>query len=235
MRAASTVVSGRVHKVCAVAGPASVPAPRKGAGPYAFDNAVRRAGFARVAGLDEAGRGACAGPLYAAAVVLAPSTRIAELADSKLLSPSARDRVEARIKRLAVAWAVSAVDVEEIDELGLHRANLIAFRRAWLRLSVRADYALCDGFVPGGLGRPELAVWKGDRVSASIAAASVLAKCARDRHMVELHRDHPEFGFDVHKGYTTAAHRAALAEHGPSPVHRHRFITVRRAIREGAA
>ena len=89
--------------------------------------------------------------------------------------------------------------------------------------------------VPGGLGRPQLAVWKGDMVSATIAAASVLAKCARDREMVALHARHPEYGFDVHKGYTTSAHRDALAQFGPSPVHRHRFITVRRAIREGAA
>ncbi len=218
-----------------MAGPGSIRVPRKGAGPYAFDNAVRKAGFTLVAGLDEAGRGACAGPLYAAAVVLSPHTRIAELADSKLLSPAVRERVEARVKRLALAWAVSAIDVAEIDEVGLHRANLLAFRRAWLRLAVSPDYALCDGFVPGGLGRPELAVWKGDQVSATIAAASVLAKCARDRHMVQLHESLPQYGFDEHKGYTTAAHRAALAVHGPSPVHRHRFITVRRAIREGAA
>ena len=108
--------------------------PRKGAGPYAFDNAVRRAGFPLVAGLDEAGRGACAGPLYAAAVVLAPHTRISELADSKLLTPAARERVEERVKRLAVAWAVAAIDVAELDEIGLHRANLVAFRRAWQRL-----------------------------------------------------------------------------------------------------
>ena len=213
----------------------SVPVPRKGAGPYAFDNAVRRAGFEAVAGLDEAGRGACAGPLYAAAVILAPHTRIAELADSKLLTPAARERVEERVKRLAVAWAVSAIDVAELDEIGLHRANLLAFRRAWLRLPVIPDYALCDGFVPGGLGRPELAVWKGDQVSATIAAASVLAKCARDRHMTALHESYPQYGFDVHKGYTTPAHRDALAAHGPSAVHRYRFITVRRAIREGAA
>ncbi|HUM87604.1 MAG TPA: ribonuclease HII [Actinomycetota bacterium] len=216
-------------------GPSALPVPRKGAGPYAFDNAVRRAGFPHVAGLDEAGRGACAGPLYAAAVVLAPHTRISELADSKLLTPAARERVEERVKRLAVAWAVAAIDVAELDEIGLHRANLVAFRRAWQRLPVRPDYALCDGFVPGGLGRPQLAVWKGDMVSATIAAASVLAKCARDREMVALHQRHPEYGFDVHKGYTTSAHRDALAQFGPSPVHRHRFITVRRAIREGAA
>lgn len=218
-----------------VGGPGSIPLPRKGAGPYAFDNAVRKAGFPMVAGLDEAGRGACAGPLYAAAVVLAPNTRIAELADSKLLTPAARERVAARVKRLAIAWAVSAIDVVELDETGLHRANLMAFRRAWLRLPVTPDYALCDGFVPGGLGRPELAVWKGDQVSATIAAASVLAKCARDRHMTELHQQYPHYGFDEHKGYATAAHRQALAAHGPSSVHRHRFITVRRAIREGAA
>ncbi len=219
----------------AVVGPLTIPAPRKGAGPYAFDNAVRRAGFHSVGGLDEAGRGACAGPLYAAAVVLAPHTRIAELADSKLLTPAARERVEERVKRLAVAWAVAAVGVDELDEIGLHRANLVAFRRAWQRLPRVPDYALCDGFVPGGLGRPQLAVWKGDMVSATIAAASVLAKCARDRDMVTLHDTYPEYGFDVHKGYTTPAHRRALEVHGPSPVHRHRFITVRRAIREGAA
>lgn len=216
-------------------GPSTIPAPRKGAGPYAFDNAVRRAGFGQVAGLDEAGRGACAGPLYAAAVVLAPHTRIAELADSKLLTPATRERVEERVKRLALAWAVASVDVAELDEIGLHRANLVAFRRAWQRLAFTPDYALCDGFVPGGLGRPQLAVWKGDLVSATIAAASVLAKCARDREMVALHQRHPEYGFDVHKGYTTPAHRRALTAYGPSPVHRHRFITVRRAIREGAA
>jgi ribonuclease HII len=204
-------------------------------GPYAFDNAVRRAGFPLLAGLDEAGRGACAGPLYAAAVILSGSTRIAELADSKLLTPSTRERVEARVKRHALAWSVAVVEVGEIDEVGLHRANLMAFRRAWVRLTQQPDYALCDGFVAGGLGRPELAVWKGDQVSATIAAASVLAKCARDRHMLALHAEHPRYGFDGHKGYTTAAHRAALAEHGPSRVHRHRFITVRRAIREGAA
>lgn len=209
--------------------------PRKGSGPYAFDNAVRKAGFPLVAGLDEAGRGACAGPLYAGAVILAPGTRVAELADSKLLTPAARDRVEQRVKRLALAWAVASVEVAELDEIGLHRANLLAFRRAWLRLPVAADYALCDGFVPGGLGRPELAVWKGDQVSATIAAASVLAKCARDRVMNGLHTAFPEYGFDEHKGYTTPAHRTALAEHGPCDVHRHRFITVRRAIREGAA
>lgn len=216
-------------------GACSVPVPRRGAGPYAFDNAVRRAGFEAVAGLDEAGRGACAGPLYAAAVILAPHTRIAELADSKLLTPAARERVEERVKRLALAWAVSAIDVAELDEIGLHRANLLAFRRAWMRLGVLPDYALCDGFVPGGLGRPELAVWKGDQVSATIAAASVLAKCARDRHMKTLHEVYPQYGFDVHKGYTTPAHREALAAHGPSAVHRYRFITVRRAVREGAA
>jgi ribonuclease HII len=218
-----------------VIGPGSVPAPRKGAGPYAFDNAVRRAGFGVVAGLDEAGRGACAGPLYAAAVILAPQTRVAELADSKLLTPAARERVEQRVKRLAVAWAVASVDVAELDEIGLHRANLLAFRRAWMRLPVTPDYALCDGFVPGGLGRPELGVWKGDQVSATIAAASVLAKCARDRHMDSLHALYPEYGFEEHKGYTTPAHRRALAAFGPSPVHRYRFITVRRALREGAA
>lgn len=216
-------------------GPGCVPAPRKGAGPYAFDNAVRRAGFARVGGLDEAGRGACAGPLYAAAVVLAPGTRIAELADSKLLTAAARERVETRVKRLAQSWAVACVEADELDEIGLHRANLLAFRRAWLRLGELPDYALCDGFVPGGLGRPELAVWKGDQVSATIAAASVLAKCARDRVMTDLHEQYPQYGFDEHKGYTTPAHRRALLQYGPSPVHRHRFVTVRRAIREGAA
>lgn len=168
-------------------------------------------------------------------MILPPGVRIAELADSKLLTPETRERVEGRIKDKAQAWAVSFIDVAELDDIGLHRANLLAFRRAWARLSPTADYALCDGFVPGGLGRPELGVWKGDQVSASIAAASVLAKCARDRHMVTLHDEYPQYGFAVHKGYTTASHREALAHHGPSAVHRHRFITVRRAIREGAA
>lgn len=212
-----------------------IPVPRKGAGPYAFDNAVRKAGFDRVVGLDEAGRGACAGRLYAAAVILAPGTRIAELDDSKALTRAARERVEARVQRLAVAWSVASVDVAELDAIGLHRGNLLAFRRAWLRLPLPGDYALCDGFVPGGLGSPQLAVWKGDQVSATIAAASVLAKCARDRHMDILDRQYPEYGFAHHKGYTTAEHRQTLSQYGPCAVHRHRFITVRRAIREGAA
>lgn len=207
--------------------------PRPGL--YAYDNAVRRAGFEHVAGLDEAGRGACAGPLVAAAVVLRPGTRIRELDDSKALSATTRERVATRIRRLALAWSVGEVTVEEIDGMGLHRANLLAFRRAWTRLSMLPDFALCDGFAPHGLGRPELAVWKGDNVSASIAAASVVAKVTRDQVLSRLDARHPQYGFVVHKGYATPAHQQALARHGPSPVHRHSFITVQRLTREGAA
>ena len=204
---------------------------RRDAGIYGYERALRRAGLDPIAGVDEAGRGACAGPLVAGAVVLPPGRAgiVPGLADSKLLTEKARERVYAQVLRRALAWSVVVIGNEECDRLGMHVANVEALRRAVARLEVRPSYVLTDGFPVDGLEVPGLAVWKGDRVAACIAAASVIAKVTRDRIMTELHDDWPAYEFAVHKGYITETHAAALERHGPSPVHRMRFVNVRRA------
>jgi ribonuclease HII len=151
------------------------------------------------------------------------------LADSKLLTAAARDRVHAEVLDRALAWSVVVVPVEDLDERGMHVTNIEALRRAVSSLDPGPDYVLTDGFPVPGLATPTLAVWKGDRVAACVAAASVLAKVTRDRMMAELHEAWPQYGFDVHKGYSTAAHDAALRAHGPCPHHRRRFVNVVRA------
>ena len=207
---------------------------RRDAGIYGYERALRRQGLDPVAGVDEAGRGACAGPLVAAAVVLPAGARgvVPGLADSKLLTARARERCYDEVVRRAEAWTVVVVSPEECDRLGMHVANVEALRRALARLEVRPSYVLTDGFPVDGLEVPGLAMWKGDRVAACIAAASVLAKVTRDRLMVDLHERYPAYDFATHTGYVTASHAAALEEHGPCEVHRRRFVNVRRA--EGA-
>jgi ribonuclease HII len=197
-------------------------------GLYAMERALRRRGFAGVAGADEAGRGACAGPLVAAAVLLPAGRRgeIDGLADSKLLTPAARERVYVQVIERAVAHAVVVVPAAEVDARGLHVCNLAAMRRALATLPVRPDYVLTDGFPVDGLDAPGLAVWKGDQVAACVAAASVLAKVTRDRIMVELAETYPEYGFDEHKGYATPEHSAALDRYGPCAVHRFSYANV---------
>ncbi len=204
---------------------------RRDAGLYGYERALRRAGMALVAGVDEAGRGACAGPLVAGAAILKPgkSGEIPGLADSKLLTEKARERVYAHVVKKALAWSVVVIESEECDRLGMHVANVEALRRAVALLEVPAEYVLTDGLRVDGLGVPGLAVWKGDRVAACISAASVLAKVTRDRIMVDLDREHPAYDFKTHKGYITDGHAAALIEHGPCPQHRMRFVNVRRA------
>ena len=202
---------------------------RRDAGLYGFERALRRHGLDPVAGVDEAGRGACAGPLVAGACILHPGSVIPGLADSKLLTEKARERVYGHIVRRAAAWSVVVIPNEECDRLGMHVANVEALRRAVALLSTLPGYVLTDGFPVDGLGVPGLAVWKGDRVAACVAAASVIAKVTRDRIMLDLDRDWPEYDFKTHKGYITDVHAAALSEHGPSPVHRMRFVNVRRA------
>jgi ribonuclease HII len=201
---------------------------RADGGLYAMERALRRRGFTHVAGADEAGRGACAGPLVAAAVVLPAGRRgeIDELSDSKLLTPAARERVYAQVVDRAVAHAVVMVPAAEVDARGLHVCNLAALRRALATLAVRPDYVLTDGFPVDGLDVPGLAVWKGDQVAACVAAASVLAKVTRDRIMVELAGAYPQYGFDEHKGYVTPEHNAALRRHGPCAVHRLSYANV---------
>ena len=204
---------------------------RRDAGLYGYERALRRAGLDPIAGVDEAGRGACAGPLVAAAVILPEGRRgeVPGLADSKLLTPLARARCYDQVVRRALAWSVVVVEPEECDRIGMHVANVEALRRALARLDVRPSYVLTDGFPVDGLEVPGLAVWKGDRVAACIAAASVIAKVTRDRIMTDLDAVYPEYDFATHKGYITASHTAALEERGPCPVHRRRFVNVRRA------
>jgi ribonuclease HII len=196
-----------------------------------MERSLRRRGFSAVAGADEAGRGACAGPLVAAACVLPAGRRgkVPELADSKLLTAAARKRVYDEVLERAVAWSVVVIPVADLDARGMHVTNIEALRRAVWNLDPEPDYVLTDGFPVPGLARPGLAVWKGDRVAACVAAASVLAKVTRDRMMLELHERWPEYDFAGHKGYITGVHSAALERHGPCPEHRMRFVNVRTA------
>lgn len=205
--------------------------PRRDGGLAAYETVLGRAGFAPVAGIDEAGRGACAGPLVVAAVVLDPASirRMPGLADSKLLSPGAREDAYEQVLRRAIDWHVVVIGSDQIDATGLHVCNVSGMRRACAGLRAKPGYVLTDGFPVRGLGAPALAVWKGDRVTASVAAASVLAKVSRDRMMRDLHERYPQYGFDRHKGYVTDEHVSALAEHGPSPAHRYSFVNVVRA------
>jgi ribonuclease HII len=202
-----------------------------------MERSLRRRGFTAVAGADEVGRGACAGPLVAAACVLPAGQRgrVPGLADSKLLTPAARERVYDEVVERAVAWSVVTIPVADLDARGMHVTNLEALRRAVSNLDPGPDYVLTDGFPVPGLARPGLAVWKGDRVAACVAAASVLAKVTRDRMMLELHERWPEYDFAGHKGYITDVHSAALERHGPCPEHRMRFVNVRTARAAHAA
>ncbi len=196
-----------------------------------MERSLRSRGFSVVAGADEAGRGACAGPLVAAACVLPAGKRgrVPGLADSKLLTPASRERVYAEVVDRALTWSVVTIPVADLDARGMHVTNIEALRRAVLNLDPEPDYVLTDGFPVPGLARPGLAVWKGDRVAACVAAASVLAKVTRDRMMLELHERWPEYDFAGHKGYITDVHSAALDRHGPCPEHRMRFVNVRSA------
>jgi ribonuclease HII len=197
-------------------------------GIYALERALQRRGFPQVAGADEAGRGACAGPLVAAAAILPPGRRgeIDGLTDSKLLTPLARERIYAAVVEVAVAWSVVIIPPDEVDRRGLHVCNISAMRRALASLAARPAYVLTDGFPVDGLGTPGLAVWKGDQVAACVAAASVVAKVTRDRIMKELDQVHPQYGFAEHKGYVTPEHSAALHEHGPCAEHRFSYVNV---------
>lgn len=196
--------------------------PRTGAR-RTIENAFRRAGFVHVAGVDEVGRGCLAGPVTAGAVILDPSRHVAGLADSKLLSPQARERLSECILEHAVAWAIGEVGPGEIDRLNIHRASLEAMRRAVLALSPLPSLVLVDAFHIPGLSMAQRGIVHGDRRCAAIAAASILAKVHRDRGMLALHREDPRYGFDRHKGYATAEHLAAVSQFGYSAVHRRSF------------
>jgi ribonuclease HII len=211
--------------------------PRRNAGLAAYENSLARAGLSPVAGIDEAGRGACAGPLVVAAVVLDSRSlrKLPGLADSKLLTERAREEMYPDILHRALDWHAVVIPEGEIDAVGLHVCNIQGMRRALAGLRIMPGYALTDGFPVPGLGVPALAVWKGDRVAASVAAASIVAKVTRDRMMRELGERYPVYGFSRHKGYVTDEHLRALREHGPSPVHRRSFRCVPAAGAAGLA
>jgi ribonuclease HII len=202
--------------------------PRRGTGLTGYERVLVRAGFGPVAGVDEAGRGACAGPLVVAAVALdrLESTRWAQVADSKALTVKAREAAYQRITESALAWHVVVIEPADIDKHGLHVCNVAGMRRALAGLSASPGYVLTDGFAVPGLAVPALAMWKGDQVAVCVAAASIVAKVTRDRMMSGLHAEYPQYGFSRHKGYSTPSHMAALDKHGPSPVHRRSFVNV---------
>lgn len=208
------------------------PVVRSENGLWALERVLQRSGFRNVAGADEAGRGACAGPLVVAAVVLPEGKRgeVPGLADSKLLTEAAREQAYDQVVRRALSWSVVVVPSTDVDRCGLHVMNVRAMRQAVLRLDPCPSYVLTDGFAIGGMPAPALAVWKGDRVAACVAAASVVAKVTRDRIMRELHERFPEYDFAQHKGYITPEHTVALQEHGPCPQHRFSYVNVRAAV-----
>jgi ribonuclease HII len=183
-----------------------------------------------VCGVDEAGRGPLAGPVYAAAVILGPGAPIDGLADSKVLSARTRESLRARIESTAIAWAVASASVEEIDAINILQASLLAMRRAVQQLGCVPGRVLVDGLHCPPLQCPARAVVGGDAAVAEISAASILAKTARDRHMLELDALHPGYGFARNKGYSTRDHLDALRRIGPSPVHRRSFAPVRDAV-----
>jgi ribonuclease HII len=203
--------------------------PRRNVGLSAYERVLGRAGLSPVAGVDEAGRGACAGPLVVAAVILKPSriAKLTELDDSKALTAKARNVVYRQIMDAALDWSVITIAAADIDRLGLHVCNVAGMRRALAALQSKPGYVLTDGFPVRGLAVPTLAMWKGDQVAACVAAASVIAKVTRDAMMCELDKSYPLYGFARHKGYSTRSHMRALDEHGPSAEHRRSFVNVR--------
>lgn len=181
-------------------------------------------GFQVICGVDEAGRGPLAGPVCAAAVILPANLQIAGLNDSKKLTDKRRRELFPIIKEQAIAYGIGLASHEEIDEINILQATYLAMERAIAQLSVKPDMALIDGNRAKDFGIPVRTVVKGDSLSASIAAASILAKVTRDDLMLEAAQAYPQYQFDVHKGYGTKAHYAALTEYGPSPIHRMTFL-----------
>lgn len=181
-------------------------------------------GIGVICGVDEAGRGPLAGPVYAAAVILPRDLVIPGLTDSKKLSDKKRRELFPIIQEQAVAFGIGVASEKEIDEINILQATFLAMKRAMEQLTVRPDLALIDGNRETDFGLPVKTVVKGDSLSASIAAASILAKVSRDDYMLELAKKYPQYGFDIHKGYGTKAHYQALREFGPADVHRMTFL-----------
>ena len=191
---------------------------------YTIENQLHNEGFSVVCGVDEAGRGPLCGPVFAAACILPDGLVLEGLNDSKKLTPKKRDKLFDLICENAIAYCIASASVEEIDQLNILEADLLAMRRAIDGLSLKADFALIDGNIARGFQIPARAIIGGDAKSPSIAAASILAKVARDRDCIELDEKYPQYGIAKHKGYGTKQHMDALRTYGPSPIHRKQFI-----------
>jgi ribonuclease HII len=193
-----------------------------------IESTLITSGIKRIAGVDEAGRGPCAGPLVIAAVILKDpfAPELSEVRDSKELSETMREKLFDVVIEQALSYSIIEISVEEIDSFGVHKSNLEGMRRAINSLEVIPEYVLTDGYAIEGLAIPNLAVWKGDQVAVSISAASILAKVYRDREMVKLDSKYPGYGLARHKGYITAAHTKALGELGVTDIHRKSFANI---------
>ena len=191
---------------------------------YNIERSLIDKGYTYVCGVDEAGRGPICGPVVAAACILPVGLYIEGLNDSKKLTAKKREAIFDKIIENALAYSIAEASVEEIDELNILEADMLAMRRAIEGLSIKADYALIDGNVSHGFPIPTMTVIHGDATSPSIAAASILAKVTRDRMCEEMDKQYPMYGIAKHKGYGTKQHMEALREHGPSPIHRKKFI-----------
>jgi ribonuclease HII len=194
---------------------------------WAYEKDLWASGYRLVAGVDEVGRGPLAGPVVAAAVVLPASFRHEEIKDSKLLSARKRKELAPLLEKESLGWAVAAVDEREIERINILQATLLAMARAVRSLLTRPDYLLVDALRLPAIELPQKAIVKGDRLSASIAAASILAKVSRDRIMEKYHEHYPRYNFHRHKGYGTAEHREAIRRFGPCPIHRRTFRGVK--------
>jgi len=193
-----------------------------------IEQTLLKAGIKNIAGVDEAGRGPCAGPLVLASVILNDplSKLLVDVRDSKELSESKREELFDVVVKNSITYSIIEVSVEEIDAIGLHKCNIEGMRRAINALEITPDYVLTDGYPIPGLTTPNLAVWKGDQVAISISAASILAKVYRDRIMIKLDKEFPNYGLANHKGYITASHTAAIKEFGVLPIHRKSFANI---------
>ena len=193
-----------------------------------IEQTLLKAGIKNIAGVDEAGRGPCAGPLVLASVILKDplSKALKEVRDSKELSEAKREELFDVVIDNSLAYSIIEVSVDEIDTIGLHKCNIEGMRRAINALEVTPDYVLTDGYPIPGLTTPNLAVWKGDQVAISISAASILAKVYRDRIMIKLDKEFPKYGLANHKGYITALHTAAIKQFGVLPIHRKSFANI---------
>ena len=193
-----------------------------------IESTLIASGMKQIAGVDEAGRGPCAGPLVIAAVILKDpfAKELSKVRDSKELSEKVREELYDVVIEQALSYSIIDISVDEIDKFGLHKSNLEGMRRAINSLDIAPDYVLTDGYPIEGLAIPNLAVWKGDQVAISISAASILAKVYRDRVMIKLDAKYPGYGLAKHKGYITAAHTKALGELGVSEIHRKSFANI---------